>query len=116
MGKFLFEKSELTFIYINYLIKFFENAGLHVHCVPLFVFQRFFTREIICSNYLTILYDIKFSKLLNLLGYHSEADQIINTVNFSKLKLSEHEKKILLAKTESSKILSTTKKAVDLSE
>ncbi len=38
MGKFLFEKSELTFTYVNYLIKFFENVGLHVHCVPLLVF------------------------------------------------------------------------------
>jgi hypothetical protein len=65
---------------------------------------------------LAILFDLKFAKLLHLLGFHNEADTLVNNINFQKLKLSEHERKILLAKTESSKILSTTKKAVDLSE
>jgi hypothetical protein len=56
MGKFLFEKAQLTYTYIDNLIKFFlflyrhrifENAGLQVHCVPLYVFQRFFVKEIL---------------------------------------------------------------------
>ncbi|KAL4435549.1 hypothetical protein ABPG74_020325 [Tetrahymena malaccensis] len=115
MGKFLFEKAEVTFTYVNYLINVFESAGLHIHNVPLLVFQRFFAREIIGNQHLAMLYDMKFVKLLHLLGYHSEAEKI-PAVNQQKLKLTEHERKNYLAKTESSKVLSTTKKAVDLSE
>ncbi|EAR90704.2 hypothetical protein TTHERM_00705200 (macronuclear) [Tetrahymena thermophila SB210] len=115
MGKFLFEKAEVTFTYVNYLINVFESAGLHIHNVPLLVFQRFFAREIIGNQHLAMLYDMKFVKLLHLLGYHSEAEKI-PAVNQQKLKLTDHERKNYLAKTESSKVLSTTKKAVDLSE
>jgi len=62
-----------------------------------------------------MIYDMKFAKLLHLLGYHYEVDKL-PAINQQKLKLTEHERKNYLAKTESSKILSTTKKAVDLSE
>ena len=38
MGKFLFEKAELTYTYVNTIINIFENCGMHIHCVPLIVF------------------------------------------------------------------------------
>lgn len=38
MGKFLFEKAQLTYTYINKLIDIFELYGLQVHCLPLYVF------------------------------------------------------------------------------
>lgn len=41
MGKFIFEKAELTYHYINQVILFLEKYGLHVHTVPLYVFNRF---------------------------------------------------------------------------
>lgn len=58
---------------------------------------------------------MKFAKLLHLLGYHSDAEKI-PALNTHRLKLTDHERKNFLAKTESSKILATTKKVVDLSE
>lgn len=74
MGKFLFEKAQLTYSYVNELIKIFEQIGLHVHCVPLYVFQRFFVREILCNLYLQNLMDLRFARCLHKLNYHSEAD------------------------------------------
>jgi len=38
MGKFLFDKAQLTYTYINNVIEIFDKCGLQVHCVPLFVF------------------------------------------------------------------------------
>jgi hypothetical protein len=55
MGKFAFEKAELTFTYLDNLINMLEEIGLHSHCIPLLVFTRFFAKEIIGSVYLTVL-------------------------------------------------------------
>ena len=38
MGKFLFEKSEITYTYVYYILNILQNAGLHTHCVSLLVF------------------------------------------------------------------------------
>lgn len=76
MGKFLFEKAEVTFNYVNYLINVFETTGLHIHNVPLLVFQRFFAKEILGVYNLAMIYDMKFAKLLHLLGYHYEVDKL----------------------------------------
>ncbi len=76
MGKYLFEKAELTYTYVNTIIGIFENSGMHIHCVPLIVFQRFFTKEILNNNFLSSLFDIKFARLLHKLNYHADADAI----------------------------------------
>ena len=65
---------------------------------------------------LASLWDIKFSRLLHLLGYHEDARNLFKGVNLEKLKLTEHELKRELARTESSKVVATTKKIVDLSD
>jgi hypothetical protein len=69
MCKFLFEKAEITYTYLHFVIKTLESAGLHTHCVPLIAFLRFFTKEILNNAYLATLADIKFAKNLYLLGY-----------------------------------------------
>lgn len=38
MCKFLFEKAEVTFKYIEILVEIFEKSGLHSYCIPLMVF------------------------------------------------------------------------------
>lgn len=38
MCKFLFEKAEITFKYIEILFDIFYKCGLHSHCIPLMVF------------------------------------------------------------------------------
>lgn len=65
MGKFLFDKAQLTYTYVNHLITIFEKCGLQVHCIPLLVFQRFFVKEILNNNYLQLLVDVRFSKCLH---------------------------------------------------
>ena len=53
---------------------------------------------------------------MHLLGYHEEAKANFKAISLDKLKLSEHELKRELARTESSKVVATTKKIVDLSD
>ena len=38
MGKFIFEKAELTFNYVKLVIDVLCKAGLHIHTPPLFIF------------------------------------------------------------------------------
>ncbi|KRX09755.1 hypothetical protein PPERSA_02627 [Pseudocohnilembus persalinus] len=116
MCKFLFEKTEITYKYVDQLIDMFERAGLHAHCIPLYVFMRFFAKEIMGNQFLTILQDFKYARVLNLMGYHEQANKIIQSIQMNKLKLSEQERKQLLAKTENSKIIATTKKINDFIE
>ena len=68
MSKFMFEKAELTYTYTNYIINAFENCGLHIHTVPLYIFQRFISKEIISSHYLSIAVEARFAKNLFNLG------------------------------------------------
>jgi hypothetical protein len=78
MGKFLFEKAQLTYTYVNNVIRIFEMYGLHVHCVPLYVFQRFFVKEILGNTFMQLLIEVKFARCLHVLGFHNEADTIWN--------------------------------------
>jgi hypothetical protein len=55
------------------VINTFEQTGLHVHTVPLYVFLRFQAKEIINLNYYQIMVDAKFSKTLSLIGYQTKA-------------------------------------------
>ena len=47
MVKFIFEKAELTFHYVSFVINMLEDYGLHIHTVPLYVFLRFAATSII---------------------------------------------------------------------
>jgi hypothetical protein len=64
MGKFLFDKSELTYNYLEKLFNIFVSYGLHAQAVPLIVFLRFYVKEILANNFMQILWDIKFYRLL----------------------------------------------------
>ena len=35
IGKFIFDKAEITFTFVEKIINILMNIGLHVHCVPL---------------------------------------------------------------------------------
>ena len=116
MGKFLFEKAQLTYTYINKLIDIFELYGLQVHCLPLYVFQRFFVKEILGNQYLQLLMDVRFARCLHILGFHVEADSVWNQSGAIKFKLNDQEKKHYLSKTESSIIQNKAKPNTDISE
>jgi len=116
MGRFLFNKPETTFHYVNQVIRVLEATGLHVHCVPLLAFQRFMAKQILASPLLSILQDLRIHRLLNLLGYAEEAQELFASISLAKLKLSEHEKQTLLAKTNNSKVVKVQKKTIDLHE
>lgn len=55
MGKFLFEKAEASFVFIDEIIRVFETTGLHVHALPLLIFQRLFAAEVLASPHLEAL-------------------------------------------------------------
>ncbi|CAD8135763.1 unnamed protein product [Paramecium octaurelia] len=116
MGKYLFDKAQLTYTYINNLMSIFEKYGLQIHNIPIFVFQKFFVKEILNNSYLDRLIDVKFSKCLHLVGFHSEADQMYQQSNIVKFKLTEQEKKQLLAKTESSVLQQNRSRPADIME
>ena len=52
---------------------------------------------------------------MHLLGYHEDAKNQFKSINLEKLKLTEHELKRELSRTESSKVVAT-KKTVELSD
>ncbi len=44
MGVFLFDKAELTFTYLTYLVQMFDMYGFHIQTIPLHFFLRFLSR------------------------------------------------------------------------
>ena len=107
MSKTAFEKPELTYFYLNQLIKIFENVGLDLQCVEVYVFLRFFAKEILgnVSN-ISVLVESKYARLVNRIGLASKAEEIYNSANPSIAKFfpSEQEKKNMLQKIETSVI------------
>jgi len=77
MSKFLFEKAEMTFTYLEILLNILESLGLHGHCIPIIVFLKFFAKEILNNHNISLLMELKFAKVLNLMNYHEQADTIV---------------------------------------
>ena len=73
MGQYVFEKAELTYWYINYVISVFEQSGLNVHCVPFYVFLKFYSKEILNNSFLQVKVEASFARTLNFLGLKEKA-------------------------------------------
>lgn len=104
MSKFAFDRAEMTIKYLGDVIRILESCGLHVHTFPLYVLYRFLAKEILGSNYLTLLADTQFAKMLYKLGFREDADTIIGNSSLKKLKISEQERKSLLNKSEAARL------------
>ena len=68
MGKFTFDRPEMTIRYIRTVCGILEGHGMHVCTMPLYVMYRYLTKEILGSQYLTTLADAQFSTLLFRIG------------------------------------------------
>ena len=104
MSKYAFDRAEMTIKYLRAVIAILENYGLHVHTFPLYVLYRFLAKEVLNSNYLAILADTQFAKVLYKLGFREDADQILNVSGVKRLKISEQERKSLLNKSEAARL------------
>ena len=68
MGKYTFDRAEMTIKYITQVIKILENQGMHIHCPPLYALYRFLAKEILNSPFLILLSDLQFANLLFKIG------------------------------------------------
>lgn len=68
MGKFTFDRPEMTIRYVRIICGILEGHGMHVCTMPLYVLYRYLTKEILGSQYLTTLADAQFSTLLFKIG------------------------------------------------
>jgi len=50
MGKFIFEKAEMTYSYANIVNEMLERTGLLSHSVVFLQFMRFLSKEIIGNS------------------------------------------------------------------
>jgi hypothetical protein len=68
MGKFTFDRVEMTIKYLRIISGILEGLGMHVCTLPLYVLYRYLSKEILGSQYLAMLADAQFGTLLFRIG------------------------------------------------
>ncbi len=101
---FVFDKAELTFVYAQELLKILESLGMAIHALPVHVFLRFLAKEIIKNSTLAVTCELRFCRCLRALGFEAESSALMQSLIVAKLRLTEHEKRLFLAKAEASKV------------
>ena len=103
MSKVTFEKAELTYSYLEHILKTFEGLGHHLHCLEIYSFMRFFVKEILNpTSQITTLIECKYSRFLFSLGLTAEGESIYKNLSFVKFFPNSIERKNLLTKVEAS--------------
>ena len=91
MSKITFEKAELTYFYLDYIIRTLEGLGQHLHCLEIYAFVRFFVKEILTtSSQIVPLIECKYARFLFSLGLTAKVRAYIKTyplLNFSQIQL-----------------------------
>ena len=90
MSIYIFEKAEMTYEYADMVNNILEECGLQTHMIVFLVFMKFLAKEIIQSSLLTLVVDLKYSRVLSQLNFKEVSTKIYKESGVTQFKIKDN--------------------------